>query len=290
MAALAFGGRRAISVITSVVAGVLATLVAGSTAYVVGFPLVGTTLPVQAPYVFGALTISSLLLVGPIAAWLMRRRPPFETTFIIAAALSVMQVAALASFASGAGQTLLEFVSAAVGGIIAQTTGLKEVEGAMLEAWPSVLVALNGFTAIFTVAGAGVAASRLGVETRRLPPLAAIDLDPRMVLLPIVAIALLAAGRLSIEIAPTLEVIGSNLLIIARWMFFLQGVAMFAGLYERAKLGRAARSVGYVVLGITEAILPLVSLTGLADIWLNLRRLPRDGKPVGAVEAPPNTD
>jgi hypothetical protein len=73
-------------------------------------------------------------------------------------------------------------------------------------------------------------------------------------------------------------------------VFFLQGVAVFAALYERAKIGRPARSLGYVVLGVTEMLLPLVSLTGFADVWLNLRRLPREKHPDEAVEAPSDTD
>ena len=290
LAALVFGGQGLLAVLASVGAGALATVVSGATTYVVGFPLVGVALTARAPYVLGALMIGSLLLLGPVTAGLVRRRPPFETTFVLAAALSVMQVLALASLASGAGQTLTQYVSAAFSGVTAQVGSLADVQAAFVAAWPSMIVALNGLTAILTIAGTGVAATRLGVDTRRLPPLAVIDLDPRMVLLPIVAIALLAASRLPLEISSTLDVVGTNLLMVARWMFFLQGLAMFAGLYERANFGRAARSLGYVLLGITEALIPLVSLTGLADIWLNLRRLPRDGKPAQVVEAPSDTD
>jgi hypothetical protein len=290
LAALVFGGQGLLAVLASVGAGALATVVSGATTYVVGFPLVGVALTARAPYVLGALTIGSLLLLGPVTAGLVRRRPPFETTFVLAAALSVMQVLALASLASGAGQTLTQYVSAAFSSVTAQVASLADAQAAFVAAWPSMIVALNGLTAILTIAGTGVAATRLGVDTRRLPPLAVIDLDPRMVLLPIVAIALLAASRLPLEISSTLDVVGTNLLMVARWMFFLQGLAMFAGLYERANFGRAARSLGYVLLGITEALIPLVSLTGLADIWLNLRRLPRDGKPAQVVEAPSDTD
>lgn len=290
LAALCFGGQGLIALVTSVGAGVLTSLVGQTSAYVVGFPLIGVTLAARAPYVLGALAIGSLLLLGPITAGLMRRRPPFETTFVLAAGLSVMQVVALASLASGAGQTLTQFVATAFANVTSQVGQLADAQDALVVAWPSMIVALNGFTAILTIAGAGVAAARLGVDTQRLPPLAAIDLDPRMVVLPIVAIALLAASRLPLEISSTLDVVGTNLLMVARWMFFLQGLAMFAGLYERAKFGRTARSLGYVLLGVTEALIPLVSLTGLADIWLNLRRLPRDGKPAEAVEAPSDTD
>jgi uncharacterized protein YybS (DUF2232 family) len=63
-----------------------------------------------------------------------------------------------------------------------------------------------------------------------------------------------------------------------RWVLFAQGVAVFAGLYERVKVSKAGRAFGYATLAITEAFLPLVSLTGLVDVWLNFRKLPRDGR------------
>jgi hypothetical protein len=66
----------------------------------------------------------------------------------------------------------------------------------------------------------------------------------------------------------------------------LQGIAVFAGVYQRVGLGRFSRSLGYMLLGVAEVLLPLVSLTGLADVWVNFRRLPRekvaDGGPVEA--------
>jgi hypothetical protein len=130
---------------------------------------------------------------------------------------------------------------------------------------------------------------RRGVAVRPLPRLGAIDLDPRLAIVPIAAIALIAAGRLPVSVAAALDVAGTNLLIVARWMFFVQGLAVFAGLYERARFGRVTRALGYGMLGITEALLPLVSLTGLVDVWLNVRRLPRDGAGSEAVEAPPDT-
>jgi hypothetical protein len=50
------------------------------------------------------------------------------------------------------------------------------------------------------------------------------------------------------------------------------------------------RVLGFVLLAVTEALVPLVSIIGLADVWLNLRRLPRDGSPTGPVEALSGTD
>ena len=134
---------------------------------------------------------------------------------------------------------------------------------------------------LVVVAIVGTIGTRRGAALRPLPSLGRIDLDPRMTIMPIVAIALLAAGRLGVPVADTLAGAGANLLVVARWVFFLQGVAVFAGLYDRAGFSRGTRAIGYTLLGITEALVPLVSLTGLIDVWLNIRRLPRDGAEPG---------
>ncbi len=290
LAGLAFSGHPALSAATGVVGGVLTGLFASVTLYVVVFPLVGVPVPARAPFVYTALVVGSLLLVGPITAALMRSRPAVETTIVVTSALTTLQVCALASLAAGAGQSVGAYVEAAVSSVAAQAGMGDEFVKLAVSMWPGALATLNGFTAMLTVAGVGVIGARFGVALRRIPPLVTLDLDVRMVVLPIVAIALLAAGRLPLEVAPTLGIVGSNLLVIARWVFFLQGVAVFAGLYERARFARPVRAMGYVLLGVTEAFAPAVSLTGLADMWLNIRRLPRDASASKRVEATPDKD
>jgi hypothetical protein len=69
--------------------------------------------------------------------------------------------------------------------------------------------------------------------------------------------------------------IGTNALLIVRPLLFLQGVAVFSSLYRRMGAGKIAKSVGLVLLTLTEFFIPSVSLVGLADLFANLRRLPR---------------
>lgn len=290
LAGLVLGGRTLAALATSVLGTAVATGLAQGTLYTVVFPLVGTSLPARTPFVYAGTTLASLLIVGPAAAWLLRRRRAFEVVVLSAVALCAVHIAALSMLANGAGLTLVAFVRQVVAGVAEQMGSLQDVQEAVVEGWPSVMVALNGFVAVGAVAGAGRLASTLGVAVQRLPRLPLVDLDPRAALLPITAIAFLAAARLPIGVAGTLDVVGSNLLVIARWVFFVQGLALFAALYERAGLRRGARVFGFALLAVTEALIPLVSLAGLADIWLNLRRLPRDGTPRGPVETPPRTD
>lgn len=290
LAALVFGGRGLVAVATSAAAAALATLTAQGTLFTIVFPLAETALPPQTPLVYAGTTAASLLIVGPAVAWLLRRRRATEAVLLATAALSAVQLAALAALAGGAGLTLSALIRQAVAQVAQQSGALEEVQQAIVDGWPSVMLALNGFAAVFAVAGAARMASRLGVRVNRLPRLAAVDLDPRAAILPIAAFAVLAAARLPLEARGTLEVVGSNLLAVARWVFFVQGLALFAGLYERAGFGRGMRVLGFVLLAVTEALVPLVSIIGLADVWLNLRRLPRDGSPTGPVEALSGTD
>lgn len=275
LAGLVFGDRAPLSLFAGLVAGV----VAGVLLYGVIAPLLGASVASGEPLIYTALLVASLLLVGPITVWLMRRRSALETMIAVTAGLTVLSVVELAVYARQAGLSVNGYMESAVADLFAQAGAADELLQTFMDIWPGLLVTANAITALLVVVAVGIAGARFGAALRRMPPLAMLDLDVRMVILPITAVALLAAGRIPADIAPTLEIVGKNLLMIARMVYFLQGVAVFAGLYERAKFSRPVRMAGFVLLGVTEAFAPAVSLTGLADMWLNLRRLPRDGNP-----------
>ena len=287
---MAYGRRSALAFVAAAIGGVLGGLLGRATVYTIVVPLVSVAPTLSTAIVYAGVTTASLLVAGPVAAAALKRRGAVEAVVIVVLGLSVVQYLALAVLAASAGQAIGEFVGAAVAAMAAQMASVAEMQEAIVEAWPGLMVAMNMFAAVLVVAVASRSASRRGVPVRGVPALVTFDLDPRFAVLPIAAIALIAAGRLPIEAAPSLAAAGTNLLIVARWVFFVQGIAVFAGLYERAGLSRGVRRMGYVVLGITEALLPLVSLTGLADVWLNVRRLPRDGARPGVVEAPSGRD
>ena len=275
LAGLVFGERTPVSLLAGLVAGVLA----GALLYGVIAPLLGATVGSGEPYIYTAVLVVSLLLVAPITAWMMRRRSALETMIAVTTGLTALSVIELSVYAAQAGTSVNGYMESAVTDLFAQAGAADEMLQTFIDVWPGLLVAANAITALLVVVAVGIAGARFGAALRRIPPLAMLDLDVRVVILPIVAVALLAAGRIPVDIAPTLEIVGKNLLMIARMVYFLQGVAVFAGLYERAKFSRPVRMAGFVLLGVTEALVPAVSLTGLADMWLNLRRLPRDGNP-----------
>jgi hypothetical protein len=289
LAGLWYGQRKVVALLASLIGGVMAGLVAYGTAYVVLFPVVGIDLHPSAPYVYVASLVASLLLVGPGAAGLIRNSSPQWTLAVVLAGLSALQVAVLALFATGAGTTVAGMLMSALAEVAAQTGVAVEMESAVVATWPALLVSINGLAALVVTVVVGRTGARRGVSVRSLPALASLDLDPRFAIVPIAAVAALAAGRLIGEAGSVLSDVGINLLIVARWLFFVQGVAVFAGLYERAGFTRVTRALGYALLGVTEVLMPLVSLAGLADVWLNIRRLPRDGASGNGVETPPDT-
>ena len=290
LAALVYGGRTAYAYAASVVGGLLTGLAGHATLYVVVLPLVGVSGSAINSGAFTALTIASLMLVGPGTVVLMRSGSPYRAVGLVIAGLSVMQMVTLWVFASAEGLTVAGFVGGAIEEMVAQAGVFGEMQDALASSWPALMVSMNGLAAILSVALVGRAGAMRGAAVRPLPPLAKLDLDPWLTVMPIAAIALLAASRLPVAQAGTAGTVGLNVLIVARWVFFLQGVAVFAGLYERAGFPRFTRAAGYALLGVTEALVPLVSLTGLADVWLNMRRLPRDGTGSKVVETPPDTD
>lgn len=278
--------QAAAAVAAAIVGGSLATMVASLSTYIVFVPLMGVPVTARVPYVHAAWVTASLVVAGMVTPWLLRRTTAVQATAVIALALSVVESAALASLAAGAGLGLSAYVTAGAQEMVALVGMAQEYGEVFATSWPAMLVAMNMFTALFVVVVAGFAGSRLDPRVRPFPALADVDLDPRVALLAIVTVALLAVGRLTASSVPLIEQLGMNLLVVARMVFLLQGLAVFAGLYRRANVSRPVRALGFALLGATEMMIPAVSLTGLADIWLNLRRMPRDGATPAAPSGP----
>lgn len=288
LAGLTLSRRHVAGIVSIVLGAAVAAGLASQTMYTVGVPLIGVDVPAAAPYVFAALMAVSFSIVGPLAAQLLQRRSALETVATLTVLLLGAQVAALMVFAAGADQSLGAYVSDATASLALEAGAGTELAEALVAMWPGALATTTGFTALFSVLGAGLAGARQGRPVNRIPVLQLLDLDPRLVLLPITAIALIALGKL-VE-SSAVNNAGDNLLVVARWVFFLQGISVFAGLYQKAKVSRPLRTAGFICLGVTEAFAPLVSLTGLADVWLNIRRLPREGTVSGEPKATSGVD
>jgi len=189
LAGLVYGGRSAISV----VAGLLAGLAACSVLYGLVLPFFGDPITVRESVGQTVLTIASLFIVGPVAAVLMKRSSAFTTAVVLTGALTADAVAKLAIPASIAGQSVTGYIESTLGMLASQMGTTDEMVQTIVSTWPGMYIAIGGLTAMFVMVGVGAMGARFGVATRRVPPLTVLDLDVRTVVLPIAAIALLAA-------------------------------------------------------------------------------------------------
>ena len=292
LASLWFGGRKTVAVVAAVAGGAATMAIAAS--------------PLTPSAVVGAVHIALWLLVaGPLAAVLLRRWQAVNVLLVVAG-LSVALMAGLFGVTAALqGQSVTALVSSEVRSIIEPfvtqalapdaaagevpqevTAQVDELIDGAVRAWPSAIAVEAGLAAMLALIAVGMVAVRSGVSVRSVPRFEALDLSPHVVWGLIVGIALVAADKfLGGWNGGVLGLVGENAMRITQWVLFLQGIAVFAAIYKKVGLGRLSRTLGFVLLGVTEAFVPLVSLTGLIDMWVNVRKLPRDGQSGGSGDA-----
>jgi hypothetical protein len=232
----------------------------------------------------------ALLGVGPVAASALRKYPALN----VAAALALAITVAFLVAPIGA-QTLTEAIGAwkqilaalAASGSVNDPAALRTATSALLVqmsvTWPATSFYTMGVGTAIGVSLVGRAGRSLGQDVHRYGPLADIDVSFHVVWPTILGLACAAAGSLWSHAPAVLAGIGSNLLMLVRPFLFLQGAAVFAALYRRSGAGRFARVTGYVLMFMTEVFVPLISVLGVVDLFMNLRKLPRGGKVAGGV-------
>lgn len=242
-----------------------------------------------------------MLLAGPWAASRMRRRSPWLVFTVVAIAVLGCTFGAIALVQAAAGSTLPAFFAeqaragAAEAAALTKSWGLStsatvEAQVASMQIMvgqvlPSIFVLAAALSALLSVYAVGWVGRREGQELNALPPLAELDLSWHLIWVLIAGLGGLAAARFGGQMDGALGALSWNLVVLVRGALFLQGFAVFAGFYRKAKLGPLGRWVGYVLLIVTEMVTPImiplgiVSLTGLVDLWVNLRKLPRGGEP-----------
>jgi len=288
LASLWFGGRRTVAVLAAVAGGAATMVIAAS--------------PLTPAAVVGAVHIAVWLLVaGPLAAVLLGRWQAVNVLLVVAG-LSVALMAGLFGVTAALeGQSVTAFVSAEVRSIIEPfvtqalapdaaagevpeevTAQVDELVNGAVRAWPSAIAVEAGLAAMLALVAVGMVAVRSGVAVKSVPRFEALDLSPHVVWGLIAGIGLVAADKfLGGWNGGVLGLVGENAMRITQWVLFLQGIAVFAALYRKVGMGRLSRTLGFILLGVTEAFVPLVSLTGLIDMWVNVRKLPRDGQSGG---------
>ena len=234
----------------------------------------------------------ALLAAGPFAAWALRRYSAYGVV-----ALGTLAVAGTFLAAPIGAQTLKESLAMsrqilealAASGSVADPAALKASLGALLAqmtaTWPATVLYTMLPGMLFAVPLVGRAGRSLGVEANRYPPLADTDLTFHLVWPSIAGLGLLAAGTYWGHGQGTLYAVGLNLMMIVRPALVLQGLSVFAALYRKIGVGRVMRTVGFVLLGLTELLVPSVSVLGLVDLFLNFRKLARAGATTNATTA-----
>ncbi|KAF0209472.1 MAG: DUF2232 domain-containing protein [Actinomycetota bacterium] len=234
-----------------------------------------------------------LLIAGPLAAAMLSKRSLTSVVLVVTLLMSGVWIGLITGAAAYEGKN----VQGLIGSLVKTATepALKQVVGTdkgaeetrkqigemattITRMWPAVFVIMSFLTSLFAVSAVAAVAKTSGAMVNGPPTLPELDMSPHVVWVLIAGVGLVALDKfIGGWNGGILGIAGENALSVIRWVLFVQGVAVFSGLYRRAGFSRLSRSLGYVLLGITEILLPLVSLTGLVDLFVNVRKLPRDG-------------
>lgn len=82
----------------------------------------------------------------------------------------------------------------------------------------------------------------------------------------------LAAGFLLLVPVSLVRLVSMNVLVVLSLLYFCQGVAVIATWLLRYRVPRPLRCIGYIIM-FMHPLFILVIIIGLADIWLDFRRL-----------------
>lgn len=223
----------------------------------------------------------ALLAVGPGAVWALERYPAYSVVtaiaLVTAAAFLLLPMGSktLAGSVELYSTTFRNMLRAQGADAAAIRTALDAFAAQMRLGWPYSSAYTMGLGALFSVPVVVRAGRLSGRAVRGYPPLAETDLSFHLVWPTIGGLALLAAGMTWGGKAGIVYAVGYNVSMLVRPALFLQGLGVFAMLYRRVNAGKVWRVVGFVLLGLTEFVMPSVSLLGAVDLFANVRKLPR---------------
>lgn len=210
----------------------------------------------------GALLIGVITLAGIGGAALYAASQHTTLTASIAQSAKEASAAVTAALGSSATTGTTEWLA----------TATKLVSAA----WPWTYFEVAVLTAVLVIAVVTWAARRVGRELP-VPALAQLDLTPHVLWAFVAGLLLLAASYAQSPATNVLWVLGLNLVLCARTLFFLQGFSVSAGVLDRAGVGLGVRILALAALAVVDAFTLVLSFVGLLDFWVNFRKLPREG-------------
>jgi hypothetical protein len=269
-------------------AGVAGLVYRGHTGFAAAAAAVGVA-------VVGVLNVTELAFVAPVIGAVvvtvvsLRTRPmqavaaAFAGVFALASLAPVAMTAraqgiTLSGFIAKQSQILMSMAKQAMGSSASVETlaSLKDTLQLYASVWPALYFQAG------IIVGALVIVSVVWVARKvdnplEIGPFSTLDLSPHVLWPFVIGLFLLAASYLSFAGASTLGVVGLNLLLCARTLFFIQGISVMAGVLDRAGVGLGGRIFALAAFAALDALTFVVSFTGLLDFWINFRRLPREG-------------
>lgn len=252
--------------------------------------------------VVGVLDIPGVVFIAPVVSAVVLTvvlLPKRSWQTVAAALVAVLALASMTADAllarsrgttlpaaiSQESQTVVAELAKAMGGSAPAETlrALTDTARLVASAWPSAYFQTAVLVGVLVVVAVVWAARRVD-RPLEVPPLSRLDLSPHILWVFVVGLFLLAASYASFSGSSVLGVVGLNLVLCARTLFFLQGFSVVSGVLDRTSVGLGGRILALAVLAALDALTLVVSFTGLLDFWVNFRRLPRDGMTPTAVE------
>ena len=238
----------------------------------------------------GAVYAAPVALSVVLAVVLLRK----HSVQLVAGALIGVIALASAGFdafaAYGAGTTVPAALKAQSKLVIAEmgkSLGASATPDLLAQLKQSVTLTLSVLPAVYFISAVTVAvlvvvaiawAARRADVPLDVPPLSRLDVTPHVLWVFVGGVLLLAASYGSFSASGTLGVVGLNLVLCARTLFFLQGIGVAAGVLDRAGVGLGGRILALAALAALDVFTLAISFSGLLDFWINFRHLPRDGE------------
>jgi uncharacterized protein YybS (DUF2232 family) len=85
----------------------------------------------------------------------------------------------------------------------------------------------------------------------------------------------IAAGAAMIVPEEAVQIAGLNVLIVALFLYLLQGLSIVQFFFRQKNIPRYLRALFYALIVLYQYLLVFVSAVGLFDIWVDFRKMNR---------------
>lgn len=171
---------------------------------------------------------------------------------------------------------LTEGVQESVGTGVAAELVSVQLEPLIRIIWPLMYVLSAMMNGLMAGIGSFLAGAR-AQQNPKAPSIAAFDAPMWSVGVLAISIVCFGASFTGFPEAEILRTVSFTVLMSVRFIFAIQGFGVASALMAAKKLGCLTRTLCIFLLFWSEAMLFLMSIVGLIDVWANFRRLRRDG-------------